>query len=255
VRNERPYCNRYRIGQWTMLMPMHLLATPMSMISILVALCIIILIILLIVPINLSLKFSKKGRLMQGSYKIAWFGLILRNGEILPTSAEDLIGCMIGDKEGQEGDSEARKSNARKSNLGEDKEKEGLEKEATEIEESDFQRPPGLRALIDAFPAITKFLGNLLRSIKFQDISCSLCIGLNDPVQTALMSGYLWSIASMLGLFQANILIEPCFDEEKLEGELSTRFSVRLLWTMVALINVLREGKIRRLLLDVSRRA
>ena len=238
-----------------MLMSMHLLAIPMSMISILVALCIIILIILLIVPIHLSLEFSKQGRLMQGSYKIAWFGLILRNGEILPTSAEDLIGYMIRDEEGQEGDSEARKSNARKSNFSEDKEKEGLEKEASEIEESDFQRPPGLRALIDAFPAITKLLRNLLRSIKFQDISCSLCIGLNDPVQTAMMSGYLWSIASMLGLFRANISIEPCFEEERLEGEFSTRLSVRLLWTMLAFINALREGKIRRLLLEFSRRA
>ena len=238
-----------------MLTSMNLLAIPMSMISILVALCIIILIILLIVPIHLSLEFSKRGQLMQGSYKIAWFGLILRKGEILPTSAEDLIGYMIRDKEGQEDDSEARKSNARKSNFSEDKEKEGLEKEASEIEESDLQRPPGLRTLIDAFPAITKLLRNLLRSIKFQDISCSLCIGLNDPVQTALMSGYLWSIASILGLFRANISIEPCFEEERLEGEFSTRLSVRLLWTMLAFINALREGKIRRLLLEVSRRA
>ena len=82
-----------------MLMRMHLLAIPMSMISILVALCIIFLIILLIVPIHLSLEFSKRGQLMQGSYKIAWFGLILRNGEILPTSAEDLIGNVIRDKD------------------------------------------------------------------------------------------------------------------------------------------------------------
>jgi hypothetical protein len=228
------------------------------MISILVALCIIFiifLIILLIVPIYLSLEFSKRGQLMQGSYKIAWFGLILRKGEILPTSAEDLIGYMIRDKEGQEDDSGARKNNARKSNFSEDKEKEGLEKQASEIDESDLQSPPGLRTLIDAFPAITKLLRNLLRSINFQDISCSLCIGLNDPVQTALMSGYLWSIASILGLFRANISIEPCFEEERLEGEFSTRLSVRLLWTMLAFINALREGKIRRLLLEFSGRA
>jgi hypothetical protein len=69
------------------------------------------------------------------------------------------------------------------------------------------------------------------------------------------MSGYLWSIASMLGLFRANISIEPCFEEERLEGEFSTRLSIRLLWTMLAFINVLREGNIRRLLLHFSRRA
>ena len=238
-----------------MLMSMHLLAIPMSIISILVALCILILIILLIVPIHISLEFSKRGRLMQGSYKIAWFGLILRNVEILPTSAEDLIGYMIWDKEGQEGDNEASKSNIRKSNFSEDREKGGLEKEASEIEESDFQRPPGLKTLIYAFPAIAKLLENLLRSIKFQDMSCSLLIGLNDPVQTAMTSGYLWSIASILGLFRANISIEPCFEEERLEGEFSTRLSVILLWTMLAFISALREANIRRLLLEFSRRA
>ena len=81
-----------------MLMRMHLLAIPMSMISILVALFFIFLIILLIVPIHLSLEFSKRGRLMQGSYKIAWFGLILRKREILPISAEDLIGNLFRDE-------------------------------------------------------------------------------------------------------------------------------------------------------------
>lgn len=233
-----------------MLIRMQLLDIPLQIIFALVALCFIFLIILLIVPVHLSLGFSKKGELMRGSYKIAWFGLILRKGELLPTSAEDLIGYMIRDTEGQEDDSEARKSN-----FSEDKEKEGLEKETSEIDESGLQSPPGLRTLIDAFPAITKLLKNLLRSIKFQDISCSLCIGLNDPVQTALISGYFWSISSMLGLFRANLSFEPCFEEEILEGEFSTSLSVRLLWTMLAFLNALREGKIRRLLLEVSRRA
>ena len=148
-----------------------------------------------------------------------------------------------------------RNGDLSESKIPEDKEKDGLEKETSEIDESDLQRPPGLGTLIDAFPAVAKLLRNLLRSIEFQEISCSLCIGLNDPVQTALMSGYLWSIASMLGLFRANISIEPCFEEERLEGEFSTRLSVRLLWTMLAFINALREGKIRRLLLEFSRRA
>ena len=234
-----------------MLMSMNLLAIPMSMISILVALCIIILLILLIVPIHLSFEFSKRDQIMQGSYNIAWFGLNLRHGEILPTSAEDLIDHVIRDEGEHGGDNEARKTN----NL-EDTGKEGSRKEASGVGPgSDFLRSPKLASLLDAFPAIMNLLRNLLRSIKFQDISCSLCIGLNDPVQTAMTSGYLWSIASILGLFRANISIEPCFEEERLEGEFSTRLSVRLLWTMLAFISALREANIRRLLLEFSRRA
>jgi hypothetical protein len=234
-----------------MLIRMQLLAIPMPMISILVALCIIFLIILLIVPIHLSLEFSKKGQLLQGSYKIAWFGLILRKGEVLPTSAEDLIGNLIRDEYDDKRDGDLRESK-----IPEDKGKEGLEKEASEIDaSSDFQKPPRLRTFIDAFPAIIKLLRNLFRSIKFQDITCSLCIGTNDPVQTALMSGYFWSIASMLGLFRANFSFEPCFEEEKLEGEFSASLNVRLLWSVIALIDSLREKRIRMLLLEFSRRA
>ena len=63
----------------------------------------------------------------------------------------------------------------RKSNIREDKGKEGLEKEASGIDpSSDFLRPPKLESLLDAFPAIVKLLRNLLRSIRFQDISCNL---------------------------------------------------------------------------------
>ena len=233
-----------------MLIRMQLLAIPMPMISILVALCIIFLIILLIVPIHLSLEFSKKGQLLQGSYKIVWFGLILRKGEVLSTSAEDLIGNLIRDKYDNKRDGDLRESK-----IPEDKGKEGLEKEASGIDpSSDSLRPPKLESLLDAFPAIVKLLRNLFKSIRFQYITCNLLIGLNDPVQTALLNGYLWSIASILGLFRANISIQPCFEEEKLEGYFSAKLKTRLLWTMMALIKSLREKKIRTLLLEASRR-
>jgi hypothetical protein len=227
---------------------MQLLAIPIPMISILVALFIIFLIVLLIVPFHLSLEFSKKGQLLQGSYKISCLGLILRKREILPISAEDLIGYKVGDKEVPGGDGAAGESKI-PGDTG-----KGLEKESIEVDPSiDSLRPPKLEYLLDAFPAIVKLLRNLFKTIKFQYINCSLLIGLNDPVQTALLSGYLWSIASMLGLFRAKISIEPCFEEEKLEADFSAKLNARLLWTMIALINALQEEKIRTLLLEASR--
>jgi hypothetical protein len=232
-----------------MLVRMQLFAIPMPMISILVALCFMFLLILLIVPIHLSLELSKRGQLMQGSYRIAWLGLILRKREILPTSAEDLMGHTIKDVSKHKVD-----GGVSESKIHEDNGKEGPEKEASEVDtNSDFRMTPKLESFLDAFPAIIKLLRNLFRSIKFQDITCSLCIGLNDPVQTALMSGYLWSIASMLGLYGRNLSFDPCFEEEKLEGEFSASLNVRLLWTVIALIDSLREKRIRMLLLEVSR--
>ena len=67
------------------------------------------------------------------------------------------------------------------------------------------------------------------------------------------MSGYLWAIASAMGLFRANVLISPSFGGIMLEGEFVTEIRARMLWAMVALVGSLREKKIRTLLWEVVR--
>ncbi len=83
--------------------------------------------------------------------------------------------------------------------------------------------------LLNAAPAIMNFLMDLLKTIVFERLSCRLCFGLNDPADTAVMSGYLWSVASTLGIFRANVFIEPCFEGERLEGLFEAELKTRLI--------------------------
>jgi hypothetical protein len=116
----------------------------------------------------------------------------------------------------------------------------------------DTKRSPKPGSLLDAAPAIMNLLRDLLKSIAFQKLSCRLCFGLNDPADTAVMSGYLWSVASTLGIFRADVFIEPCFEGERLEGAFEAELKTRLLWTALAVINALREKEIRSLMRVVA---
>ncbi|MFZ2472250.1 MAG: DUF2953 domain-containing protein [Methanothrix sp.] len=85
----------------------------------------------------------------------------------------------------------------------------------------------------------------------FKKISCRLCFGLDDPAQTAIISGYLWSLASALGFFPTKILIEPWFEGERLEGEIAAEIEARLLWAVFAVIKIVRVREIRLLLREM----
>ena len=112
-------------------------------------------------------------------------------------------------------------------------------------------RSPKIQSLINAAPALANILLDLLKTILFKKISCRLCFGLDDPAQTAIISGYLWSLASVLGLIQSKIFIEPWFEGERLEGELVAEIEVRLWWAVFAMIQGLREREIRLLLREM----
>jgi len=192
-----------------------------SMILILAALFLLFLVLFLITPLDLSLGFRIRGPLMQVSYKIIWLGVAIKKGfrdfmpTIEPASAD--------------------------------------EPSSTDSPEHSSSHPVGIKSLLDAIPAAIPSLKYLSKSINFQKASCSLCFGLYDPVQTAVMSGYLWSLAAATGHLRTSIHIEPCFEEQLLEGDITFELGVRMLWPSVALINALREKKIRELLIMIIR--
>ena len=113
--------------------------------------------------------------------------------------------------------------------------------------------PFNTRTLLDAFPSIVRVCRDLVKSLSFQKLSCRICFGLDDPADTAVMSGYLWAIVSALGLFRANILISPSFAGMMLEGDFVADVRARMIYTLLALINALREREIRKLLREVVR--
>lgn len=215
---------------------------------------IILLVILLAIPVHLNLDISKQGPLIQGSYRIAWLGLSLRKREITPQTAADLLASISKkddaiDQSGGKGVRTEENGNSEKgkSEKG-DIEEEKKTWDSRDEEKSDIKRSPGPKSLLNAAPAIAHLFVDLFESIVFNKLSCRLCLGLNDPAETAVMSGYLWSVASTLSLFRANVFVEPFFEGERLEGEFAAELKIRLFSIVRAVINALREKEIRSLI-------
>jgi len=215
----------------------------LSYLAVFFLLFIIPLALLLLAPFNLALNIGKKGPLVEGSIKLSWLGLTLKKGEISPQSAGDLLASIWKEEAGKEGraveDREAKPEKRNEIDNSEDNKKTGI------------VRPPRIQSLINAAPALANILLDLLKSILFKKISCRLCFGLDDPAQTAIISGYFWSLASVLGLIQSKIFIEPWFEGERLEGELVAEIEVRLWWAVFAMLRGLREREIRLLLREM----
>ncbi len=112
-------------------------------------------------------------------------------------------------------------------------------------------KSPKIQSLINAAPALVNIIRDLLKSIHVNLRSCRLCFGLSDPSQTAVMSGYLWFLASALGFFPPRIFIEPWFEGVRLEGELVADIEARVLCAVFAVVSALREREIRLLLREM----
>ena len=204
---------------------MDLISTISAMVLILIILCLM----LLIVPIHLYLELCKDGPSIVGSYGIACLGITLKRGSIPPNPPEDNV--MVKEQE---------------------REDNRDDREQVERQRQDQKRLPNPRSLLDAFPAIVHVLKDLIRSIKFENISGRLSFGLDDPVDTAVMSGYLWSALSAVGLYRTNIFIEPYFGGARLEGDFRAELQSRVLWAFVAFLRALGEKKIRKLIREMA---
>ncbi len=202
--------------------------------------------VIFLAPFHISLNFSKDGPLIQGFYRIGWLGITLRKGNIsTPVSQETKAPSKEFEKEMAEGTIKV-------------KVKENAEREAKEIpkEESKPRLMPGpnLKEITETLPALARVFIDLIKSINIERISCQVSFGLNDPADTAVISGYLWSLASVIGQYKANIYIEPYFEGERLDGSLLADMKARLLWIALVLVKALKEEKIRRLIIETARK-
>ncbi len=198
---------------------------------ILVALFLLFLVLLLVIPFNLSLELTKRGPLLRGFYRITWLGFTLRKEVISSPWQENTVKLA-------KNEAVAR------------------QKEKTTAEQAwNFKHSPNPGSVLDAIPALFRILKDMLESIDLKNISCHLCFGLDDPVETAVLSGYLWAAVSALGLFRANIFIEPWFEGDRLEGEFRAEINTRMLYMLMPMILSLREQKMRKLLTEMAKGA
>lgn len=214
----------------------------MSALLLIIIIIFLMLALIFLAPIRISLNLAKNGPFIRGSYKIGWLGITLHKGEITPPTLEETMKAP---------DEETEKMKAKE--MAERGAEERLKAEK-KGKKSPQLPAPNFKDLMEALPALARVSRNLIKSINVETISCRVFFGLNDPADTAVISGYLWSIASVIGLYRANIYIEPYFEGEKLDGCFFTDIKARLLWIALALVKALSEEKIRRLIIETARR-
>ena len=194
---------------------------------------------LILVPFHLCLDLKIDGFSVTGFYKVKWFGLTLHRAELSGPRGDE-------DKKRLEGKKKTRDAAV---SGGKDVKNRDTADRRSKFDRQRFLKDP--RMYIDALPSFFRVLKDLMGAVHTESLSLNINLGLDDPANTAVLSGYLWSMASFVST-PATIRIEPCFVGDRLDGSLDAEVWGRLLWVLLAFIGALREKPIRRLLREMS---
>jgi hypothetical protein len=193
---------------------------------------------LLLLPIHLALNVSKREELLSGSLHLSWLGVRIKKSELPPQSAEQLLAGLSGPMDAAPEVGEEREGVADRDQApGRQKGEESSRERAAKI------RP---QTLIRVAPALAGIFYDLLCSIAF-DISGRIVLGLDDPAETAVLSGHIWALSSALGRSSSQFRVDPYFDGERLEGEVYVDIRAKLVWGLVAALRALRIKEIRQI--------
>ncbi|MCP8316970.1 MAG: DUF2953 domain-containing protein [archaeon] len=189
------------------------------MIYLIVAIIILIFLLivasLLLIPFHISLHFFMRGSLIQGSFHISWLGITFIRRKIFPEER----------------------------------------KKKKEEKKFDWRSIPEMISLFtESFPYLKHILNAFMKSISIERFSCNVTMGLDSPADTAMISGYMWSLASLVNVFpKAYLSVKPDFQEKRLDGSMMVELKVRLLWIAVALIRAFSKKPIRQLFRKMGR--
>jgi hypothetical protein len=193
---------------------------------------------MLLIPIRISFELLKDGPLMRGSYRIQWMGLTLRQNEFPGMGAK----AGAGSEEEGEG-------------VGVGKaEAEAKEEAKAGSDRGTMLSQKNMKLLKDSLPSIASTATDLIRCISIKRLDCSLALGMSDPVDTAIISGYIWSASAALGGFwRTGIRLVPDFSGQRLDGSIIAELRVRLLNVAAASIRALSKEPLRKLIESLVR--
>lgn len=256
-----------------------LISDPLRSAALILSLLIALMIISLIVPFNISLFLYKRGQLVegrlmaswlgtsaiseinsqeglvQGRVWISWLGIKLFKREIFAPSALDFISSVTEGRREERWEDEEKQAERQQNEGGQDKGGQASAGDSAGSEVKEDGEGISLSLIgsaLAAIPAFIHLIGDLLRSFFFKTIHCHVQFGLDDPCDTAILSGRLWSMAAFLRCLGGDILIQPFFEEEKLEGELLAEGGFRPIHIPAAIISALRKKEIRALIKEVT---
>jgi Protein of unknown function (DUF2953) len=175
---------------------------------------------LTLIPFKLSLKFSKQFSKFEGDFTLSWMKIKLFQQNI-PV-----------------------------------KEKKKRKKEKKDEKKPfDRQKIGKIIALFyESLPELLKILKTILKSLSLEELNLNFIIGFDSPVDTAVTSGYIWSLAAAVNIFP-NIYLNviPDFQKERLDGHIRLILKLRIIWILIAFFRAIIKRPVRNLFLEIRR--
>lgn len=179
----------------------------------------LILLLILFIPFHISFYLNKNEKDIRGNFQVSWLKIRLFKTNIPPKKKEK---------------------------------KEKTEKKKEEEQKTKFTID-NIFMLLNKFTAAFEYLLPILRaflnSVKFERLSLNLNLGFISPVNTALFSGYFWSVSSVLNIIPTlNLSITPDFQKPRYDGCFDFKLSLTLYRIVGISLKALTKKPVRELI-------
>ena len=177
----------------------------------------LILLSFLLIPLKFSLNLKKNGSEIKGHFILKFLGIRIFSKEI------------PGDEKDQD-----------------DKEEE---KKEDKKDKFDLKRILKILKLVkNSWPHIYRLITAFYRSVSLEKFSLNMTLGMESPADTALFTGYIWSVTYPLNaITRIHAVITPDFQRRVLDGDLEIDISLRLFWIVAEAIRAFTKKPVREL--------
>lgn len=193
--------------------------------AIIILIIVLIIIGILVVPFHISLELFRQNKINQGYLKIKWWKIKIIDRE------------LIKPKEEKKEKKPKRKFDFRKL-----------------LDVLPDMLPKVIPDFIESLPYFMDIMESSLRSISIERITFNLIFGLGEAADTALVGGFLYSIAAILNVIPNTYFsVEPDLKKDRLEGSLNIKVKLRLLRIVATSLNVLTKRPVRSLIWELRK--
>lgn len=192
-----------------------------NILIIIVLVVVLIIISLLMVPFHITMNIANKGLKFNGFVQIKWMKIRIIKREIPSETPEE-------EKEEKE-----------------EKKDEGGRWNLDKIVKV-------FNLFLESLPHFERILIAIYRSVYLERFWFNLKVGLDSPVDTAMIAGVFWSMNSIINTIpRVTVTVRPQFMEPVLEGEVELEFKIRLLWIVAESIRAFTKKPVRNLISEV----
>ena len=218
----------------------------------------IIIALVFLIPIRLKMQLLKDASRIRGFYRVACFGLTLKEGEISPPGPADILG-ETGDAKPKEKPKEKNRTRVSITDAESEEKERGLGQGEAGFQDKSAMgkahKPKEIDAILNALPALLEMAGDILRTIQVEECSLNLSLGTGDAADTARISGYIWSAAAVALPRKVSFNLDPYFLGEKMDGSVIVDIGARPLLVGLASAKALKEEQVRYLIMNMVRGA